>query len=95
LTLVATLLVGIHVSVYCYAPLGYDWKTSDAYTILYPHGPKIYLQHCRRVVAKDPYWVVVFGHEILHAKHPSWSERRVLRNQQRYSRIVLRALNSL
>lgn len=40
-------------------------------------------------------WLEVFGHEIIHLQHKSWSEKRIYGIAHWYSQIVARTIRRL
>lgn len=87
LSVVAALLVGHPTPVYCHHPPGVPWGNAVGITTWEP--PEIFLRDCpgTRNLVRFP--VEVFAHELIHVEHPRWPERRVLRWDSWYGRVVV------
>lgn len=74
-----------------FAPTG-SWRSKDA-----PHGWKGEAKsRTIRVDPREPYPAKTLLHEMLHVKHPDWSETRVAREtSRRWARMTWRAVAEL
>jgi hypothetical protein len=88
LTLVATLIVGRAVPVYCQHPPGIVWTDGVAGYALWPPD-EVYLRRCRRTLALRPSDVTVFAHELIHVEHHHWPHWKVYRWAAWYGRTVV------
>jgi hypothetical protein len=90
-TSIATDLADENVAVYCHAPdSNPNWDGVVGWTFYEPN--RIFLRYCKgtaRLVRED---VDTLAHEILHVKHPFWSEGHVRQEEHAFGAIVLKAL---
>lgn len=87
LTAVATLAVGQHTPVYCHAPAA-DPTWGDVVGWTFYDPTRIYLRDCAGTVQRHRDDVDTFAHELLHAKHPFWTHRRIRRLEHRFGATV-------
>ena len=90
LATVAALIVHHPTSVNCHAPDG-GWQDAVGWTIWEPDAT-VYLKFCQDTLERRRWAVDVFAHELLHVKHPYWTERRVERLEHMFGGIVGRVL---
>lgn len=88
LTLVASLLVGHHVPVYCHHPIGIRWEGRVAGFAFY-NPAEIYLRYCPCTRRLRPFCILVFAHELIHVEHPHWPHKKVYKWDDWYGRVVV------
>lgn len=95
LTAVATLLIGHHVPVTSAPPpWAGRWVGNTAGWAKSPPD-QIGVRHPVWAVQLRHPWLEVFGHEIIHLQHKSWSEKRIYGIAHWYSQIVARTIRRL
>lgn len=89
LSLVAAIIVGHHVNVYCVPPPQWHnhWGPYAGAAVKYSNEPyprNVYLRNCKGTVRRETTPETVFAHELLHVLHWDWPHRRVYYNQWRF-----------
>lgn len=90
LTLVASLLVHHPVTVLCTAPPGDPWR--GLVWGVTDKRRRIWLRHCTLTTRRNVSAEIVFGHEILHIRHPDWPHSLIYPASYAYRFVVDRAI---